>query len=293
MRADADAQVIARVLHVEHLVGLWISESEGSVQVGLRPLLSGTSRQVAVLLAAHDAHDQAYQPAALSAAVEKLLHAPEPIAPPSAAMTVLPPSAAALQAPSASDVAARAAEPTEEARPLHEQTHPLAGAALALLGAGGMVTGWVLYADRQSLRTPLVFTPGTYASFRDRGPMALLAGGLGAGVLALSDYLWLPNQAGTPGWSYAVGAAGLALGATGAGFAIFGQHCEIGAAPVACQGFTADSTFGPMLALQSLPLLAVPITYLLRKAVHGGTSHLQVSAEVHDRAASFSLQGRF
>jgi hypothetical protein len=88
-----------------------------------------------------------------------------------------------------------------------------------------------------------------------------------------------------------VGGAGAALALVGAGFAAAGEHCDIADPRVACQGFTADSTFGPTLMLNSLPLLGVPLTYFLREAL--GTSDARVSMSAGDHHATLSLEGLF
>jgi hypothetical protein len=157
-----------------------------------------------------------------------------------------------------------------------------------------MVAGWVLYASRQDTRRAL-YVSGVplrdVDAFHNGGTASLLLSGLGAAALTASEYFWLPQQRGVPVWSWGVGGAGAALALVGAGFAAAGEHCDIADPRVACQGFTADSTFGPTLMLNSLPLLGVPLTYFLREAL--GTSDARVSMSAGDHHATLSLEGLF
>jgi MYXO-CTERM domain-containing protein len=81
-----------------------------------------------------------------------------------------------------------------------------------------------------------------------------------------SDYFWLPAAKKAPAWAWGVGVAGLAVSGVGLGLALAGTDCNIADPHVACQTFTADASFGPLLMMHGLPLLAVPLTYVVRGA---------------------------
>jgi hypothetical protein len=86
------------------------------------------------------------------------------------------------------------------------------------------------------------------------------------------------------------GGAGVALTALGAGLGIFGRHCRpevIAPGNPGCGAFVADDTFGPLLAMHGVPLIAVAATYVIRRWI-----------DTQDIAMSFDgrelvLAGRF
>jgi hypothetical protein len=296
-RVNADTQAIARVLHVDHVVQLWLApDPSGAVtQVRVTLWVEATAREAGTL---RYSHDSGYEPAALAAMVADLLNArasaPQvavtkpALSPPSAPQA----SAAASSAPQADDD-----QPPEAAR-WHDEAHPVAGAALALVGAGGLVASWLLYADRQNLRRAL-YERGLplrdLDTFHNRGTATLITGGIGASVLALSDYFWLPAAKNVPAWAWGVGVAGLAVSGVGLGLALAGTHCDIADPHVVCQTFTVDTSFGPLLMMQSLPLLAVPLTYMVRGATR--SSYAKAGLELHPLAlnhgAGLTLGGQF
>jgi hypothetical protein len=146
------------------------------------------------------------------------------------------------------------------------------GATLAITGGVTLVAGWVMYITRQSHRLELRYAVDAEAldGWEERGAWAwwLTAGASSAFVA--SEYLLLPESADVPTWSWIGGAAGLATAAVGLGFAAGGTHCapvaiRPGAAiPRDCLSGTSDALFGQMLLLSAVPLLNLPLTYLLR-----------------------------
>jgi hypothetical protein len=101
------------------------------------------------------------------------------------------------------------------------QQHALPGALLAGVAVAGLVVSWVLYADRQAFRKELRPERGVgidfsiLESFRMRGNWLLATASLGATLLAVSDYLWLPEERSVPGWAWIAGAGGVAIAAVG------------------------------------------------------------------------------
>jgi hypothetical protein len=290
-RADTDARTVARLLNIDRIVELRVSSVAGSanLNVSVRPLGVSASREVAQLAFNADA---GYDVALVSATVADVLRqaeAPLMASDASVAGTSLP---AAGRAESTSDL--------RDERPSGRE--PLLGIPLAVAGGGGLIAGWVLYQGRQDVRRPLYASGLTLAqrdTFANRGTLSLLVTSLGATAFTLSDYFWLPNTTSAPRvpvWAWGVGAAGAAVGLTGVGFAVFGDHCDIADPRVLCQTFTADSDFGPTLLMNGLPLLGVPLTYLVREALAGTggpRAELRTRVSADRRGGALSLEGTF
>jgi hypothetical protein len=90
---------------------------------------------------------------------------------------------------------------------------------------------------------------------------------LGALLLTAAEPILVSGD-GVPPAAWVLAAGGLALVGTGIGFG-FADHCEprVSSTPrgdAPC-GFVNDVTFGPLLALHGLPLLALPAMYGLRQ----------------------------
>jgi len=174
----------------------------------------------------------------------------------------------------------------------------VAGVALAVVGAGGLGAGWVFYALRQDTRRQ-VYSSGAIPTasvdaFRGRGYLALASVGLGASLLAVSDYFWLPNEVGVPAWAWSVGGLGAAAGLVGLGVGLLSPQCDVADTKVKCQSFTADAIFGPLLAIHALPLLAVPLVYALRNLAR--PAGVDVSLQWGNTLASgpaLSVAGKF
>jgi hypothetical protein len=208
-----------------------------------------------------------------------------------------PPASAATE-PRAATAQGAAAPPTAA----RSDRQLVLGAVLGIVGAGGIAAGWVFYALRQDVRTqprptvagePLV-PLAAIDQFRNRGYLSLGAAGLGAGLLAVSELFWLPDEVGVPTWAWAVGALGAATGLAALGVSMFGTHCDIADSRVVCQSFSADSTFGPLLALHALPLLAVPIAYAVRIALRPAAVEVSLQwTGVSAFGPGLSVAGRF
>ncbi|HEY2735638.1 MAG TPA: hypothetical protein VGI70_16690 [Polyangiales bacterium] len=172
------------------------------------------------------------------------------------------------------------------------------GLILATVGVGGLATGWVLYALRQNVRrTPWAdsdaIPTSELRSYNLNAVLTVSVAGAGALALSAADYFWLPNDASVPALAWVAGGVGAAVGLTGLAFGAFGHRCPRLIAdvdsPRACQSFTADATFGPIVALHALPLIAVPISYLLRSAFR--PTGVEVSLSVGPLQANASSPG--
>jgi hypothetical protein len=175
--------------------------------------------------------------------------------------------------------------PVEIKRPQLKEHHDLAtpiGTTLAVIGGVSLVGSWALYVARQNYRQRawLDLSDDTIGAWRTQGAWSFWLGVGGAGLLVTSEYLLLPESNGVPGYAWLSGAAGLGLAAVGVGFAVGGSHCSPQALKpgatvyTACMSGTADAMFGPVLLLSAVPLLNLPVTYLLRKAFAGAPESL-------------------
>lgn len=289
-RADDDALALAQILRIDRVVELRVTQSADLLRVSVRPLSGTVSTEIAEL--AYGAA-QGYDPALVSAAVSSLLRRQD-LTLTAAASAPLGTEAAERAAPKPSPATLDAAESDLRDEPSAVRPSLAVGIPLAVAGGGGMIAGWVIYASRQDTRRDLYADGLPLArvdSFNNGGTASLLVSGLGAAAFTLSDYFWLPTQEGVPTWAWGVGAAGAALGLTGAGFALLGEHCDIADPRLDCQRFSADSTFGPTLLMDSLPLLGVPLTYFLRQAL--GSSHARLAVRGDTGRGELAVEGRF
>lgn len=178
--------------------------------------------------------------------------------------------------PSAADLATPAGEYFEQA-PRRSSLKYVAGIGLLVAGTGALTAAWILYAERYSLRSRHFDSEVPYAS-RDRfaglGTAVVGLSGLGALLLTAAEPFLVSGE-GIPSAAWVLGAGGLALVGTGIGFGL-AHHCEPHVSSTALGdgrcGFVDDATFGPLLALHGLPLLALPAMYGLRQLFGSGSS---------------------
>jgi hypothetical protein len=181
----------------------------------------------------------------------------------------------------------------------------VAGAVLAGVGVAGLATGWILYTLRHNqqvdaanaqaqdptLNDPMTTPPELYNELQPIAPLAAIGGG--ALLLSISDYFWPPDDEGVPTWAWVAGGAGVAVIGAGIALAVATSHCvgnnsatpEMAmampmtepdpamsdtAAPTVCGQYWTDSSgiFGPVIALHGMPLVALPIAYAIRSALH-------------------------
>ena len=75
---------------------------------------------------------------------------------------------------------------------------PVVGAALGVLGVGGLITSWALYAERQEYRLEArpEISADVIRGFDRRGAWMLAIGGTAAAGLVAAEYLLLPSAEG-------------------------------------------------------------------------------------------------
>jgi hypothetical protein len=191
---------------------------------------------------------------------------------------------------------ARAAPAGRDAKDSGSVVQPVVGAALGVLGIGGLVTGWALYAERQDYRLEArpEISDDVMRGFDQRGAWMLAIGGTAAAGLVAAEYLLLPRTDAVPVAAWVAGAVGVAGAAVGLAYAVSSDNCEPMAVVAgertsrACYARTSDGMFGPMLMLSSLPLLNVPLVYLLRSWL--GTS---AAGTVSLTPSDFTVRGSF
>ncbi|HKP61538.1 MAG TPA: hypothetical protein VJV78_32635 [Polyangiales bacterium] len=261
-RAAADAQTIGLALGVR-VVMLWNVPGALGSDIAVRPLGTEPNRELARAgFAADSGYAQggpsklisallqwsrsapAEVPAAASGRVDLPLPPPPPPPPPTAATP--PPSAA-------------------QSGRHYTQQHAVAGAILAVVGGASCAVSWALYAERQSKRTAIGDT-SQVSNYKKLGAIAITTQAVGASLLSVSEYFWLPDDPEVPALAWAAGALGLGVGVTAVTLALTVSDCKLGDNRVGCQHFWADHFFGPMLFLQALPLMTVPLWYGLRVA---------------------------
>ncbi|MCB9667461.1 MAG: PEGA domain-containing protein [Myxococcales bacterium] len=152
------------------------------------------------------------------------------------------------------------------------------GAGLAGLGVAGLGTGWIL-------RQHYVDASGEGGT---RG-WHWLFGGLGALSLSASWHFWLPAQPGVPWWAWLAGGIGLTGAALGTIAALVPSECTVrGTQSGQCFHEKINSGLGDMVLLTSLPLVGIPVTYLLRE-VMGDSSQVAASTQVSAHGFSFGF----
>lgn len=176
---------------------------------------------------------------------------------------------------------------------------PVAAGALAAVGLAGLSAGWLFYGLRDQLRVELWelglknmpgFPQTQYQEFQTRGSVALAAASVGALTMTLAQYFFLPDDEPVPAWAWVAGGVGGALALGAIGWAAFGTHCDISDSLAFCRTTFADELFAPMLALQALPLISLPIMYAARARVpeHDPSMTLALS-----HGGVLSIAGRF
>lgn len=216
-------------------------------------------------------------------------------------------SAAELQ-PSAANVTLSAPEPAALPQPappvddtLADQNVTAAG-ALSAVGLAGLTTGWVFYALRNDLRVELWesgltraegFEQTKFTEYQTRGGVALAAAGAGALAMTLAQYFWLPDEEPVPAWSWALGGVGAAVAVGALGWAVFGDHCEVTDRFAFCRSTLSDPMFAPMLALQAVPFMSLPIMYAVRERLPGQDTSVALGMGDGRGGMQLSISGRF
>jgi hypothetical protein len=271
-RADADVETIRQLVGATRPVQLLVDGSDYP-RVRLR-VQNGGPQAVASL---SYSPGKGYSHEAVTAAIKALrgAHA-QPTAALSAAVSEpLEFEQGAADADGDSGASAKSAD-KDEREPLQVDDQSLVpGIVLAVAGVSALSVSWVLYAKRQNVRWAMPSDPegiplAEVSSYSRSATYILGLAGAGSLLLALSDYFWLPNNPGVPALAWVAGGLGAVVTLTGIAFSIWGTHCPrtpyTGDYPRVCEAFSADWPFGPLLAMQGLPFMAIPISYALRAA---------------------------
>jgi tetratricopeptide (TPR) repeat protein len=191
------------------------------------------------------------------------------------------------------------AQPAPSTRYTLAAQTPVAAGALAAVGLAGLSTGWLFYGLRDQLRVELWelslnqapgFEQAKYQQFQMRGSVAIAATSIGAVMMSAAQYFYLPDEEPVPAWAWVAGSLGGAIALGALGWGAFGRHCDISDSLAFCRTTFADELFAPMLALQALPLLSLPIMYAIRTRVPLQDSIMTLA--VSD-GVSLSFAGRF
>ncbi|MCB9708434.1 MAG: PEGA domain-containing protein [Myxococcales bacterium] len=136
------------------------------------------------------------------------------------------------------------------------------------IGVAGLGLSWVFYATAVSKQNDIANGSGGPAVVSDRDDASLLsilsAGAGGMISTASLSLLLLEDERGVPWWSWVTGIAG--LGVLGTGIAIAALHDGCDSAPCDTRR-SLGVPLGPMLMFHALPLIAVPITHIVRHAL--------------------------
>jgi hypothetical protein len=167
----------------------------------------------------------------------------------------------------------------------------------------GLATGWVFYGLRDQLRVELWalslnmtlgFQQSKYQDFQTRGSIAVAAASVGALFMSLAQYFWLPDEEPVPAWAWVVGSVGGAIAVGAIAWAAFGKHCEISDTLAFCRTTFSDQLFAPVLAVQAIPMLSLPIMYAIRPRALVQDAHVTFGVgNLAAHSVNVSISGRF
>ena len=173
--------------------------------------------------------------------------------------------------------------------PRWQSSRVVGGSVVALLSAGSLATAWLQYDNRQErlLRFDTTQDIADFARYEDLGALALTTGVTGsiAGVGAV--VLLSPEAEGVPWWSWGVGALGLGAGTAGVLVWNSGEAC----AAWGCSTSKTDPVLGQLILLHGAPLVAVPLTYILRDTFDSPT--IGASARIGSSSGLIAVEGSF
>ncbi|MBK8172904.1 MAG: PEGA domain-containing protein [Sandaracinaceae bacterium] len=164
------------------------------------------------------------------------------------------------------------------------------------IGMAGLLTNLVFYGlyvhDQRRLDVAFPTDPDYADRLSSRNFTSALVMGVGAAsatLLTASMPLLLPSRDGMPWWSWVAGGAGLALATTGIILAA-NDNSHLSEDQM---HFERTVPLGPTLAMYSVPLLAIPLTYACRSLFHDDASHTSASLSLNQNELSLSVQGSF
>jgi hypothetical protein len=296
-RADADLSALQRVLGVSRTVALFIDGTD-RLRVRVHPLFAAPRAERTLsfsLGAGYRSPGVAETVAALRGATS-----PQPMAAEDSAS-----NSASDEPPLRLQPPPSAAGKPELATGAGEQNVGT-GVFFALLGTGALTAAWIQFAVRVNDSESL-FGSMTGVTLDTKRRDAVVGGvimGLAGGaslLFAVSEYFWLPEDAGVPTWAWLMGGLGAAGVVTGIAFFAARPNCELsainnGPTPFlpACTSVIGNNIFGPLLAITSVALLTIPIAYALRLAARPSPSPLALSiAPLDANGFQISLHGAF
>lgn len=176
----------------------------------------------------------------------------------------------------------------------HEQTKAMAGSAAAVVGVSSLAVSWALYVARQNyrLRPWSHLDASVMDGWESRGSWAFWLSVASSASFVSAEHLLLPDEPKVPMLAWLAGGAGLIAASVGIAYAVDASHCGPQAAsPGArlirdCLSGTSDALFGPMVLLAAVPLVNIPLTYLVRSLFRGAPESLSftpagLTARVH------------
>jgi hypothetical protein len=126
-------------------------------------------------------------------------------------------------------------------------------------------------------------------SYRQAHTFGLVGAIAGNALATGAELVGLPRRRGVPWWAWLAG--GLGVAALGAAVAVAPEHaCNLESRLRACTQWSEDPLLQPLLVIQSIPLLAVPLTYAISSALGDGNA---ASVQTDGHAAMLVVSGRF
>ncbi len=175
--------------------------------------------------------------------------------------------------------------------------------AAAVLGVGTAASyglSWLSYVRTVERRSDVVLAGGcagtpepdlvclqAFGQHQTFGDYTLAFGGVGAVLGAAAMPVILPPEHDVPLWSWIVGVAGAGAVTAGAVLWRTAEPCTL----QRCDAEHLDPSLGQLLILHGPPLLAVPITHLVRSLT--GTQSVEARLVTGQRSARLTLQGQF
>lgn len=169
---------------------------------------------------------------------------------------------------------------------------PVLGIVLAAAGVAGLAGGWALYANSRGelahLNTAAPFDPDyaqRQAAYDDSRAYVYALGAPGGALLTLAMPFLLPSAARAAWWSYVAGGVGLA----GVGLAAWQWAIDGTCVTTACARRNLTLDRGSMLGLSAAPLVAIPLTYLVRSL--SGADEVQAAVRADASEVSVTVGG--
>ncbi|QQR88930.1 MAG: hypothetical protein IPJ88_11950 [Myxococcales bacterium] len=158
----------------------------------------------------------------------------------------------------------------------------IVGFALGLTGIAASITGAALLPNVFAKAKLVRAAESTDPDYLDRQQAAndamlfpMLSSAVGASLITAALPFWLPDARGVPTLAWLAGGAGVALAGAGSAIALFAGSCE----QKVCAGRNDMLALGSTLAMHALPLLSIPVIYLLRSLTDNKTQDLKLSAD--------------